>query len=254
MGKVCAYCRQETILTKEHIWPNGFIQRFDKSALTYTKKVNKFFKSDPVVKDVCAICNNVKLSAVDAYLCSLYDNYFHKIIAAGESAKFGYSYDKLLRGLLKISYNSSRTQVENETVINLHSKCSEYILGSGYRPQNVMLRLLVVTSSKMYDPSVGTEKTFEPDFFRCTDIAYDGALCNRFIVRMVAVKSYWFYIIFSKKKENRAKWRQFSECFENWLVLPGIVLTPGNVDLDIAVNQTTYMHGDLLGSLVDAES
>lgn len=112
MSKVCAYCKENKTLTKEHIWPSGFIKRFDANALTYNKNTNRFFKSDPVIKDVCADCNNVKLSVLDSYLCKLYDSYFHIVISPGKPASINYDYDLLLRGLLKISFNSARTQTE----------------------------------------------------------------------------------------------------------------------------------------------
>lgn len=253
MSKICAYCKENKTLTKEHIWPSGFIRRFDTEALTYNKKTNSFFKSDPVIKDVCAKCNNVKLSILDSYLCKLYDSYFHTVISPGKPACISYDFDSLLRGLLKISFNSVRTQAEENDKIKTHDKFSNYILAGAYKPNDVQLRLLIVTSSKMLVPSEGYVSDLEPDFLRCVDINYNGQLSNRFIVRTIIVKSYWFYIVLSKKTENKAKWNQFNKGFENWLIQPGILLKPGSHVLNIPVNQTTYMHGDLLGSLLDAK-
>lgn len=254
LSKICAYCKESSPLTKEHIWPNGFIKRFGSDGLTYNKKVNRFFKSDPVIKDVCASCNNEKLSALDTYLCELFDSFFHEIVEPGEPAFFDYSYEKLLRGLLKISFNSARTQDEVDGKIGAHDKFSSYILDGGYKPNDVQLRLLIVTSSKMYLPEQGYVGRLEPEFFRCTDISYDGPLSNRFIVRAVIIKSYWFYIVISKRREEKAKWNRFNRGFESWLIQPGKILRPGDASLKIPVNQTTYMHGDLLGSLIYASS
>lgn len=254
MSKRCAYCKECQPLTKEHIWPNGFIKRFGSDGLTYNKKVNRFFKSDPVIKDVCASCNSVKLSSLDTYLCELYDSFFHTVIAPGKSASLEYNYEKLLRGLLKVSFNSVRTQYEGNGKISAHEKFSSYILDGGYKPNDVQLRLLIVTSSTMYIPEQGFTAQLKPDFFRCTDINYDGPLRNRFIVRAVIIKSYWFYIVISKRREDKAKWNRFNRGFESWLVQPGQILRPGNVSLSIPVNQTTYMHRDLFGSLIDATS
>ncbi|WP_283589706.1 hypothetical protein [Oceanospirillum linum] len=254
LSKSCAYCKKNQPLTKEHIWPNGFIKRFGSDGVIYNKKVDRFFKSDPVIRDVCASCNNIKLSSLDRYLCELYDSYFHTVIAPGQPASFGYNYEKLLRGLLKISFNSARTQDEENGKIKAHDKFSDYILDGGYKPNDVQLRLLIVTSSTMHIPEQGYTGQLEPEFFRCTDISYDGPLSNRFIVRAVIIKSYWFYIVLSKRREEKAKWNRFNKGFENWLVQPGEILRPGNVKLEIPVNQTTYMHNDLLGRLVDAAS
>lgn len=134
MGKVCSYCDKEKALTKEHIWPKGFIDRADSDLLAYNKKLNRLINTEPVIKDVCAECNNEKLSSLDGYLCTLYDKYFTNIIEHGQPAEFSCDYDKLLRGLLKISYNSARTQKQDHEKIKLHSKCSNYILGQSPRP------------------------------------------------------------------------------------------------------------------------
>jgi hypothetical protein len=253
LSKICAYCKEAKPLTKEHIWPSGFIKRFADDALTYNKKTNSLFKSDPVIKDVCAECNNVKLSLLDSYLCKLFDAYFHGVIPAGSPAAIHYDYDKLLRGLLKMSFNSVRTQSEENDKIKTHDKFSNFILEGGYRPNDVQVRLLIVTTSKMFEPVKGYIGDLEPDFFRCVDINYTGSLSNRFIVRCVMIKSYWFYIILSKKREGRAKWNQFNRAFENWLIQPGILLEEGCHALNIPVEKTTYMHGDLLGTLRDAK-
>ena len=75
----------------------------------FSQQAKKVFGADLIVKDVCARCNNGALSALDTYACKLYDSYFSKTVERNEHVDFRYDHDQLLRWLLKVSYNSSRT-------------------------------------------------------------------------------------------------------------------------------------------------
>jgi len=131
--KKCSYCNAGGSLTKEHIWPSSLIKKYEGGLRTYNKRNHNFHDSDPVIKDVCAECNNVKLSKLDAYLSSLYDDYFASPLSPGESTEIEYDYDLLLRSLLKISYNSSRASASPK-IIQAHSHFRKYILNGGYTP------------------------------------------------------------------------------------------------------------------------
>jgi hypothetical protein len=74
MSKVCAYCDIEGAMTKEHIWPKALIERWESELKTYNPRTGKFYAGEPVVKDVCANCNNVCLSQLDQYLTDTYGN------------------------------------------------------------------------------------------------------------------------------------------------------------------------------------
>lgn len=247
--KKCAYCGSDSPLTKEHIWPDSLINKYNEVLKTYNKRTNAFYVGDPVIKDVCGICNNDNLSKLDTYISTLYDECFFNRLSPGDSASIDYNYDLLLRSLLKISYNSSRAN-SNEKTIKIHKQFAKYILKGSYRP-NIALRLQIVTLSRKIIPGQDSEGTFETSQLRCADIPYDGKLSHRFIVRMVAINSYWFYIIMSHKSEPKNKWREFMEGFCSWKIQPGIIIKPISSRLEIPVNQTTYMHPYLLGTLLD---
>ncbi len=73
--KSCAYCNGNGLLTKEHIWPRSLITKYE-GLKTYNPRNNTFYNGEPVIKDVCATCNNVHLSKLDYYLSELYENIF----------------------------------------------------------------------------------------------------------------------------------------------------------------------------------
>lgn len=217
----------------------------------YSKKTNKLFPGEPVIKDVCATCNNVSLSQLDGYLSSLYEEYLQNIVKAGSSVTLRYTYDLLLRSLLKISYNSSRA-AGSEKHTKAHAKFAKYILNGGYAPQ-VMLRLQIVTSSIKVHVETGEAGDLIPQILRCALIPYDGALNHRFLIKLVAINSYWFYLLIPFKTEPAHKWREMLDGFSRWRIQPGLVVEPGLSVVKIPVNKTTYFDPRLLGSLLNAE-
>jgi hypothetical protein len=217
---------------------------------TYNQRNNSFFAGDPVIKDVCANCNNIKLSQLDSYLSSLFDLHFKEILKPGEPATISYSYDLLLRSLLKISYNASRA-FGNEKNTKTHAKFSKFILDGGYFSQ-IMLRLQIVTASKRVNLESGNESEFSPKQLRCAQIAYDGPLAHRFLIKLVAINCYWFYLIIPFKTEREHKWREMLDGFSRWRIQPGVLVDPKLSTLHIPVEKTTYFHPHLLGALGNA--
>lgn len=248
--KKCAYCPNTGSLTKEHIWPSSIIKKYDYELSTYNKKIDKLIQSEPVIKDVCATCNNVYLSKVDAYLSGLYDQHLFQCLDPGDSTSISFNYEMLLRSMLKISFNSSRAAASKE-IVKAHERHSNFILNGGY-VSGVQLRLLVVTSAKVMVDGVLTDIKFPVTQLRCADIPYDGVLSHRFIVRLIAINSFWFYLVLSKKPEAKHKWKEFNEGFCSWGIQPGLHIASSKTKLDIPVNQTTYMSKELMGTLWDA--
>lgn len=244
----CAYCPSTGPFTKEHIWPKALIKKYD-NLKTYNPKSNKFYTGESVIKDVCAICNNEKLSPLDGYMSMFYDKSLHRIIAAGETAHIEFDYSLLLRSLLKISYNSTRAS-NNTASKALHEKFANFIISGGYG-RKIMLRLQIVTSSRMVNLADKSEQIIRPEMMRCALISYNGPLSRRFCVRMIAINSFWFYIIIPYKNEAEHKWREFLAEFSNWTTPTGVLIDSSMSQLHIPVEKSTYFHLDLLGSLLD---
>lgn len=107
----CAYCKFDTPPTREHIIP-AFIYALGRSGNGFTGwnlSAEKMLKSEQVIKDVCAACNNGPLSDLDAYAKNflgnaglLEDNF------PDTELVLHYDYQRLLRWLLKVSFNSAR--------------------------------------------------------------------------------------------------------------------------------------------------
>ena len=115
----CAFCGVQKELSREHIFPNGVIRKYQNDMLSLNDKSDKTFKSDLVVKDVCESCNNGALSNIDAKFVQSYEQYMHAPVNSGDSVEFDFNYHDLLRELLKISYNSARASSDGFKAIKL---------------------------------------------------------------------------------------------------------------------------------------
>jgi hypothetical protein len=246
---ICAYCRTSGSLTKEHIWPRTLIQKFE-ALRAYSPRTNRFHGGEPVVRDVCASCNSGRLSVLDNYLSQVFDSSFAKVLEPGQPASFPYDYPLLLRALLKISFNSSRSMPDEDTQ-RIHARFAQFILDGGYCPR-VELRLQIVTRAKSINLETGEEGALDPVQLRCATIAYDGPLSRRFLVRVIGFNSFWFFLIFSRRPEQQHKWAEVLNALGQWKIRTGVPVSPSGKMMHIPVNQTTYMHPSLLGSMLGA--
>ena len=63
----CAYCGKEAKGTREHIISCAILDLFPECYITFDDARHTSHESDPMVKDVCADCNNNKISYIDSY-------------------------------------------------------------------------------------------------------------------------------------------------------------------------------------------
>lgn len=107
---ICAYCGKEKSSTKEHIISSGIMDLFPECYLTFDSIRKKQYKSDPIVKDVCADCNNNKLSYIDSYAKDFISKYFVDKYRHDSMFEIEYDYTLVQKMLLKFTYNDSRAQ------------------------------------------------------------------------------------------------------------------------------------------------
>ena len=245
-SRICAYCGLKDNLSREHIFPSGIIEKYDEKLLSYNDKSDFLFKSDLVVKDVCEKCNNGALSKLDNYLCSVYEKQMKAPISPGDCVELNYDYHPLLRSLIKISFNSARASSDGSKAIKVYKNLVPYLLGQKATAPGVMLRLQIVTSANKVNKFTGmNEGVVESKLLRSAKIAYDGLLASRFIIRLVALNSFWFYLIVPTLPVSQAKRNKFLEEFCSWRIPAGVAVSPNNHNLMVPVEKTTYIHQSL---------
>lgn len=219
--KKFAYCNKEKKLTKEHIWPKCIINRMPELEAKYLDSQKIFIPTELVISDVCSDCNNIKLSVLDSYLCRLYDEYFKIYIENKKDFIFEYDYELLLRSLLKITYNSSRTVKKDE---NDFTKYRKFILNGGENYENILIKLDIIL------PSIIDGLKVYPKSARCGSIDI-GVNSDNFILRMISINSYYFFIIISKNEFIYSD--SLSEYKEIFSRVPGTIIHPYRQSIEI---------------------
>lgn len=196
MAKTCAYCDGPPPLTREHIWPNGFLKRGN-FGVKFSAKANKTFAGDLTISDVCAKCNNGALSTLDAHACELFDRRFSKFVEAGASVPFTYDYGLLMRWLLKISFNSARSTGQDAALLGRYRETilAEYPCS----PAFVAAYVATISPSYMVNPETGTTKKIYPHAARCGPLQFPGIdLGDILVTRCVMINSFMFSLLITR--------------------------------------------------------
>jgi hypothetical protein len=144
----CAYCDGTTELTNEHVIPDCYIKTLGPTiAIVKTPTEDKAIPNAQEIGDVCAVCNNGPLSLLDTYLALLSQQYFSKIVHAGDRIRFRYDFDQLLKLVLELGYNVARTR---GWPVAVFKDARQYILGREKCPPtlHLFLQLLIPTPEK----------------------------------------------------------------------------------------------------------
>lgn len=140
---LCSYCDHDRAPTREHIIPSWYY-RHDSSPddLGFMEKAKgKIIKTELVIRDVCGVCNNGSLSELDAYGKELFFSHLNRYVFKDSNESLSYDYEKLVRWLLKISYNSARAHDSDAIILAQYKKA---ILGEQALPAGLILRIRTI--------------------------------------------------------------------------------------------------------------
>lgn len=232
----CAFCgRNNGKRSKEHLWPRALSRRVSQQwamqkSIFWLRKIDKGVSKEPEIRDVCAECNNGPLSELDSYICTFYDAYLARTYEEGEVVSVSIDYDRLLRWLLKLCFNSSRIHQKDEFVFK---SLRQYILGSAPTPETPMLFVQLVPPGMIPDVDfrripkhLGLDRTFYPVGNRVGFLMYESMDGRRKILRAVHLRAFSFFVAFFDPKNGSKSQSGFlrvftSECPEAQFVRPG---------------------------------
>lgn len=140
----CIYCEEPRKSTREHVFPNFLLKSESRAGVFYSNAAQRYFETDAVVKDTCAICNNEILGALDVYASGLYNKYFARTLVTSRTVAF--DFDRLLRWVLKVSFNAQRAFGGTPRNL-LHLRA--YMLGRSARSHSLMFFGAVMRRSWM---------------------------------------------------------------------------------------------------------
>lgn len=107
---ICAYCGKKAKGTKEHIISSGVLGLFPECFVTIDEERNRVYQKDPMVKDVCADCNNNKISYIDSYAKKIVELYFMTKYNKNDTLEFKYDYSLIQKMCLKYAFNDLRSR------------------------------------------------------------------------------------------------------------------------------------------------
>ncbi|QSI30440.1 hypothetical protein GNX71_12935 [Variovorax sp. RKNM96] len=220
--RLCAYCAKEGPLTREHIWPGGIIARAKGINTSYFGRLEKFIDAELTIKDVCADCNNGPLSGLDAYICHLFDTQFCHPVACRKSRTFVYDYERLLRWLLKISFNTARA---NDSDVGVLSNYAGFILEGGEPPSEVRvcLELIHASPNPKWSPGSNAMKEIPAASIRCARVETPADPLPGATLRLVALYGFYFWIVLTPAEVDIAALQG----------LPGKLLPPNKTKLSL---------------------
>jgi hypothetical protein len=188
----CAYCGCVGELTKEHLFPNAILSRRRGRRVYSSNSVPDRFigPASMQIRDVCATCNNERLSSLDSYFVGLYDEYISTPIRRDESIRFRYDYGLLLRWLLKTFYNSARAGGANEEHQLRLSQYAVYVLQGGRAPSEILTYLQLVI------PDSSGEEENTPSYITCGEIVIPSWDYRYATPYVLGIDSYRFLLFF----------------------------------------------------------
>ena len=215
----CAYCDLPCPPTREHVVPRWYSETPGEADTFSARAPVTHLRGDLVVKDVCRSCNSGTLATLDAYGKGLYERYFTAAAYAGEIVEFEYDYDRLVRWLLKLSFNSARAQNADVRVLREFRKC---ILGQSPLTDRIRCWLHLVAPTCFEVPHVarparreerGQPDVFEPKWFRISQFRVPFNPATSFVQRQVLINSYAFTLLIAPM-ESAWPSNQFGELVE----------------------------------------
>lgn len=202
----CAFCDEPCQPTREHVVPEWYNDTPGDTETFSTRAPLTQTKGDLVVKDVCGKCNNGALSSLDGYGKQLYESHFAALLYAGEGATFDFDGTRLIRWLLKLSYNSARAQNADTRVLREYRKVA---LGEEPIPDRIRCWIHLLSVSYLDEATVSTrpatrdeaakDEIFEPLWFRIGQFRLPTFPAIFLVQRTVIINSFAFTLLIAPK-------------------------------------------------------
>jgi hypothetical protein len=215
----CAYCNNACQPTREHVIPDWYNDTPGEAETFSARAPLTHLKGDLLVKDVCSRCNNGVLAGLDGYGKELYERYFAAPVYWSETVTFDYDGNRLLRWLLKLSYNSARAQNADVRVLREFRKV---MLGESPLPERIQCWVHLVgatcidSSAKVVRPARREEQgqpgVQEPLWFRICQFRLTDFPALSLVQRAVVINSFCFTLLVARAD---AGWP--SPEFDHWI-------------------------------------
>ncbi|MGO9058448.1 MAG: hypothetical protein ACLQU2_13850 [Candidatus Binataceae bacterium] len=194
----CAYCRGTGDLTKEELFSKFLAEKAGFKLFVDRLRKRAPERRPPTVRDVCRICNNVRLGELDQRAAHLFKNYFLVPLVQPICVRFQYDFHLLQRWLLKSLYNEARATRDAPEAFDKHVP---YILGDVSEPiSHIVLMVGVFEASDAQPEEIanGIPPKYPPLYHGFGRIGFNKTKWPRVffsIRRAFSVASYFFVVL-----------------------------------------------------------
>jgi hypothetical protein len=242
---VCAYCKSPKDMTREHLWPASLHRRLleankQSDDIFWLARLRRCIPNEPKIRDVCAHCNNVVLSHLDAYICRLFDSTFVRMPKRHELVDFEHDYHLLKRWLLKMCYNSAR--IHNSRDLFALETMLPYILGKNDSlGRSTQMFLQLSYSEEVPEQEVRADAEgdrpiiFAPDINRVGHLFFRVQGVGAKQLRAVHLRSFTFYLAFFKPGERLLVQEHFASNFTGHMK-ETVLLRPSRPNIKLLCN------------------
>lgn len=172
----CAYCSEEAKGTREHIISCAVLDLFPECHVTFDTARKAVYLADPMIKDVCATCNNQRISYIDGYARDFMTRYAVKNYNEDDTVEIEYDYTMIQKVLLKYAFNALRSH--NQQYSFFDEEIRHYLMHEDDNtPKNNVTVLcgLAINVSPLSDAMTGNRKLRwckDPLFFENSTIQH----------------------------------------------------------------------------------
>jgi len=205
----CAYCDRSCSPTREHVVPDWYNETPGDAETFNAREPFIHTRGDILIKDVCKKCNNGPLADLDAYGKDLYERYFSLIAYDPTTVEFSFEAPRLIRWLLKLSYNSGRAH--NADIAALHA-LRKAMLGEEPLTDHVQCWVHLVSAACITESGEvraarcnesEDSEIFEPKWFRIGQLRLPGSSTTECVQRQIVINSFAFSLLIAPSSTNR---------------------------------------------------
>jgi hypothetical protein len=245
MARTCAYCGASGPLTGEHVVPAFLYRENPGQKLGFNEKARRFLEFEAIVRDVCETCNSGVLSALDTYGQQfVYENGCHRTFTKRHTVPILYDHNRLLRWLLKLSYNAMRFAGRDPGVL-----ASSIGFVRGLMPLSLRAALFVeVVRDAVLEEEltyatpggIGTTRRLSAKRFRFGEMKHVGQLPRGGQCRLVGLNAFYLYTVLLEDGADDRDWLMLTRALHE--VAPQAVeLSPRKRSVRVKVSKRTIV-------------
>lgn len=244
MPAKCAYCDRNEKPTREHLFPRSIVTASELDPINLVPRLAKFIPGDGgVIRDVCGVCNNEHLSALDDYAGTVFRDRLAAFVTSPAPLALSIDWHIFVRWLFKVAFNFARAH-SHPGVAEPYRAYRQFMLFGESAPPFRAYVQVVLPAPIPPDTSMRIAEKFRKLGYLPPHILRNGRIASPSFgeafhdVRLVGLHSYLFYLVVPRPDVGRAilrrSYRALEHAADRWVRLPAahgqVVVTPARTN------------------------